>query len=544
MADHETDVVVPTHEDPFVRATSGALGGPVGRHARLGDRRWWLPIRLLVLFAVIGSTLSWVEKSSCATHGYAHEYQYTRLCYTDVLALWYGEHLDEGRIPIIQNETPTPNAAGVVSHKYVEYPVGIGALMAAAMFPVRAFVPSGPSPTQQAAIDKAARDKALGYDKGTTAQSDQYAIDQYLADRATAQYQSRQARYFFDLTSLYLVICAVFVVVLTGLAAGRRRIWDAAMVGLCPVMVLNGMVNWDLAAVALTAGAVVAWARRRTGLAGVLLGLGVATKFYPVFLLVPYLALSLRAGRLRSWLRLLTAGVVTWLVVDVPFMIINPAGFWRFYTFNKERGTEYNSLFYSWEYFVRHQQPLSTGVLNGVSDFLLLMALAAIFVLILLVRRRPRVGQVLFLTAFAFVITNKVYSPQYALWLLPFVVLARPRWRYFLVWQMSEIVLFVTLYSHLVFVDKSGTKGIGYAWFFGLGLLPRDLILAGLAGLVIYEMVHPDADVVRAGGDDDPAGGVLDGAPDALFLPSAADAVAEDEPWGTEVLTPRLAAGP
>jgi uncharacterized membrane protein len=527
VTDGASDYVVPTHEDPFVRAASDAIGGPVGRHALLGERRWWLPIRLLVLFAVIGSTLGWAEKSSCATHGYAHEYQYTRLCYTDVLALWYDEHLNEGRIPIVQNETPTPDANGVVSHKYVEYPVGIGVLMAAAMYPVRAFVPSGPSPSQQAAIDAFAQDKARGFDKGTSAESDQYAIDQYLANKATTEYQGRQARYFFDLTALYLLICAIFVVVLTGLAAGRRRIWDAAMVGLCPVLVLNGMVNWDLAAVALTAGAVLAWSRRRTKLAGALLGLAVATKFYPVFLLVPYLALCLRAGQFRAWLKLLGAGIVAWLIVDVPVMIINPAGFWRFYTFNKERGTEYNSLFYSWEYFVRHQQPLSTGVLNGFSDFLLLMALAAIFVLILLLRRRPRLGQVAFLTALAFVLTNKVYSPQYALWLLPFVVLARPRWRYFLVWQMSEIVLFVTLYAHLVFADTSGAKGIAYGWFFGVGLLPRDLILLGLAGLVIYEMVHPEADIVRAGGVDDPAGGVLDGAPDVLFLPPPDD---ESEP--------------
>lgn len=536
MADRVTDPVVPTHEDPFVRATSDAVGGPVGRHALLGERRWWLPIRLLVLFAVIGSTLGWMEKSSCATHGYSHEYQYTRLCYTDVLALWYDEHLNEGRIPIVQNETPTPAANGVVSHKYVEYPVGIGFLMAAAMFPVRAFVPSGPSASQQAAIDRFAQDTARGFDKGTSAETDQYAIDQYLANKATTEYQGRQARYFFDLTAIYLLVCAIFVVVLTGLAAGRRRIWDAAMVGLCPVLVLNGMVNWDLAAVALTAGAVLAWSRRRTRLAGALLGLAVATKFYPVFLLVPYLALCLRAGRLRSWLKLLAAAVLAWLIVDVPVMIINPAGFWRFYTFNQERGTEYNSLFYSWEYFVRHQRPLSTGVLNGVSDFLLLMALAAIFVLILLLRRRPRIGQVALLTALAFVLTSKVYSPQYALWLLPFVVLARPRWRYFLVWQMSELVLFVTLYSHLVFADTSGAKGIAYGWFFGLGLLPRDLILLGLAALVIYEMVHPEADVVRAGGVDDPAGGVLDGAPDVLFIPPEAQGASAADVDGAEVL--------
>ena len=509
--------VLPTHDDPFVRATSGALGGPVGRHARLGERRYWLPIRLLVLFAVVGGTLSWVTKSSCATHGYEHEYQYTRLCYTDVLALWYDEHLNEGRVPILDNETPQPDAQGVVSHKYVEYPVIIGALMDAAMFPVRAWVPSGPSPAQQAALDRFAQDQAQGLSASNPGPNDRYAIDQLRANQASADYQSRQARYFFDLTAAYLVIFAVVAVVLTGLTAGRR-IWDAAMIGLSPVLVLNGVVNWDLAAVALTAAAIFAWSRRRPALAGVLLGLGTATKLYPVLLLVPLLALCVRAGAVRSWLRALAGAAVAWLVVDVPFMVASPAGFWRFYTFNRERGTEYNSLFYAWQYFVNGQRSLSTGVLNGVSGFLLLVALAAIFVLILLVRRRPRLGQVAFLTVFAFVITNKVYSPQYALWLLPLVVLARPRWRYFLVWQMSELILFVTLYQHLVFVDKGGAKGIGYAWFFGMGLLPRDLVLLGLVGLVVYEILHPDADVVRAAGDDDPAGGVLDGAPDALAL--------------------------
>ena len=35
-------------------------------------------------------------------------------------------------------------------------------------------------------------------------------------------------------------------------------------------------------------------------------------------------------------------------------------------------------------------------------------------------------GAVLVVAAFA--ITNKVYSPQYVLWLLPLAAMARPRW--------------------------------------------------------------------------------------------------------------------
>ena len=44
-----------------------------------------------------------------------------------------------------------------------------------------------------------------------------------------------------------------------------------------------------------------AWAGRRGVLAGILFGLAVATKFYPVVLLGPLFLLCLRAGRLRAF---------------------------------------------------------------------------------------------------------------------------------------------------------------------------------------------------------------------------------------------------
>ena len=46
----------------------------------------------------------------------------------------------------------------------------------------------------------------------------------------------------------------------------------------------------------------------------------------------------------------------------------------------------------------------------------------------------------------AFLLTTKVWSPQYSLWLVPLLALARPRWRLALVWQFVEIaVWFATL---------------------------------------------------------------------------------------------------
>ena len=51
-----------------------------------------------------------------------------------------------------------------------------------------------------------------------------------------------------------------------------------------------------------------------------------------------------------------------------------------------------------------------------------------------------------------------------------------------------------------------------------VALLARFLTVLLLAVLVVRDILRPSGDPVRAGGDDDPAGGVLDDAPDAFRL--------------------------
>ena len=68
---------------------------------------------------------------------------------------------------------------------------------------------------------------------------------------------------------------------------------------LSPALLLTGLINWDLLAVALVAGALWAWSRDRPVLTGVLIGLGTATKLYPLFLLGPVLVVAWRRRRLR-----------------------------------------------------------------------------------------------------------------------------------------------------------------------------------------------------------------------------------------------------
>ena len=107
-----------------------------------------------------------------------------------------------------------------------------------------------------------------------------------------------------------------------------------------------------------------------------------------------------------------------------------------------------------------------------------------------------------------------MWSPQYSLWLVPLLALARPRWRLALVWQFVEIaVWFVTLTLLLGLDPNQSAHGIGYGWLMLL-IAVRDVLLLALAALIVRDIWRPELDVVRAGGVDDPGGGVFDGAHD------------------------------
>ena len=74
------------------------------------------------------------------------------------------------------------------------------------------------------------------------------------------------------------------------------------MVALAPGIVLAGTINWDMWAVGLLALGMYFFSRERLVLAGVLIGLGTATKLYPVLILGAILLLALRTGRSgHSW---------------------------------------------------------------------------------------------------------------------------------------------------------------------------------------------------------------------------------------------------
>jgi len=416
---------------------------------------------VLVTASLLGCVLALANKWSCragAWNGYLTQFQ--AHCYTDIYPLYYGEGLSTGKVPY----TGHP----------VEYPVLIGGAMQLVAWIVRPI-------------------------------SDPFV----------------RGREFFDVTIVLLTIFAIAGVLATAYLAGWSRRWTALGVALAPGLILGAFINWDLIAMGLVMLGLAAWAARRGVLAGVLIGLAVATKFYPVLFLGPLLLLCLRAGRMREFWVTAGSAAVAWLAVNLPVLIVAPSGWARFYRLSETRTADWGSI---WYFFQTEHWPLlgmtSVGHLNVLSGLVFLAACVGIGLLILAAPRRPRVAQVVFLTLAAFLMFNKVWSPQYVVWLAPLVVLARPRFGAYAAWQLAEVGYFFAIWAYLITVSVSGlgqVGGISSGLYFA-ALLARFLTVLVLCGLVIREVLQPAHDVVRAGGGDDPAGGVLSGAPDRFVL--------------------------
>jgi uncharacterized membrane protein len=299
------------------------------------------------------------------------------------------------------------------------------------------------------------------------------------------------------------------------------------LIAAAPVLPLAATINWDLLAIGFVGAMIWAWATGRPVLAGVFIGLGAATKLYPVFFLGPLLVLCLRERRMAPWLQAFAAALAAWLAVNLPIYLWSPDAYLWFWEFNSQRGPDFGSL---WLVASNYGHTASPDTINTTTWIFFGMSCVAVAILGLLAPRRPRVVQLMFLVVVAFLLVNKVYSPQYVLWLLPFAALARPRWRDMLIWQSTEIFYFFAIWMHIGnFFVPSGAED----WAYALAVVLRISGQLYLVVLVVRDVLFPWHDPVRADGlSDDPLGGILDEGIDAeahapahLRAPTAASAV-------------------
>ncbi|WP_193045331.1 glycosyltransferase family 87 protein [Mycolicibacterium baixiangningiae] len=487
---------LPSRTDRIGAALADTIGGSVGRHALIGRQRVMTPLRVMLVLAVVFLALGYSTKAACLqTTGtgsadqrvanWENNRAYYELCYSDTVPLYTAELLNQGKFPYKSSWIETDSSGepritydGETAVRYMEYPVLTGLYQYVSMALAKTY----------SAVTRAVSVPVVA-----------------------------EVVMFFNIAAFGLALAWLATVWATAMLAGRR-VWDAALVAASPLVIFQIFTNFDALATAFAVGAMLAWARRRPVLAGALIGLGVAAKLFPVLLLVPLVLLAVRTGRLREVAKTAATALAAWLVVNLPIMALFPRGWSEFFRLNTRRGDDMDSLynvvksFTGWRGFdtdLGFWQPPT--ILNTVTAVLFASCCIAIGFIALTARQRPRVAQLAFLVVAAFLLTNKVWSPQFSLWLVPLAVLALPHRRILLVWMTIDALVWV---PRMLYLYGEANRGLPEQWFTATVLL-RDIAVIVLCALVIRQIYRPELDLVRWGGRvDDPAGGVFDGAPD------------------------------
>jgi len=429
---------IPTHDDPVIGANAELIGGPMGKYS--SGNRWWTPLRVIVILTALGYAVGYWLDSACRSTSWASPERYEHLCYTDIHPFFSLKGFSEGIFPYLGNAKP---------EQLVDAPVLVGLFMEISA-------------------------RITSVINGIWPSDD-------------------QAVQFYNVTVVLLFIVLLIVVIAT-LKTASNRPWDAAMIALAPMMILAATISWDLIALAFVALAFWMQSKHKNVFTGIFLGLALCSASYPIAVVIAFVVIGLRSEDWNRIANLIGVTALTWLVINIPFAIANYDGWVLIYRHVVESGAELGSV---WFALIQLGGPtLSTSLLNAASVLVFLAAVAVIAAITVRALTTPRLAQVAFLLVAAFALTAKGFSPQFSLWLIPLAVLARPRWRDFLIWQACEVTYFIAVWWFLAGYNVEGAKGLTPQWY-AVAIFVHIVGTLYFAYRVIQDMNTPQTDIVR-----------------------------------------------
>jgi uncharacterized membrane protein len=289
---------------------------------------------------------------------------------------------------------------------------------------------------------------------------------------------------------------------LVRLGVSTSRLWAAVLLFALSPLALGPIAlnTYDAWPALLTVAALSLLLAGRDLAAFALLGAAFAAKVYPVVLIPPAAIFVWRTrGRVIA-LRALAAATVVAALFIVPFLVLSPHGLAESFRAQAARSLQVESLggsllavadrtgLYSATVVHRTGHAISYDLVGSLPETLAVLssiaqALAVVSVAWLYLRGRddPRRLTFAFAAAIAgFLAFTRFFSPQYFVWLVPFVLLLEPD-----AWILAAAALVL---AQLWFFHYSDVFALGgYVWL----VLIRDLLVAALFVLALIGLRRP-----------------------------------------------------
>jgi len=248
---------------------------------------------------------------------------------------------------------------------------------------------------------------------------------------------------FFDLNVLFLTLMFfISALILKQLSPKYLYLFLAS-----PAVIASLFINWDLIAVVSALLTVYFFEKKKYEESAIALGVSIATKFFPIVMLLPIAIIFYRRKQIKQLSIYLFTTTILWLAINLPIAILYFDGWWRFFKLNIDRGADFGSIWYGLSLL-----NINSSNLDLVYPLLSIALFIALAIYLLKLDKIPNLAQVNFFALVIFTTFGKVYSPQYVLWLTPFAVIAITNSRQqisFWFWQITEIIYHLAIWQYL-----------------------------------------------------------------------------------------------
>ncbi|MFZ8871541.1 MAG: glycosyltransferase family 87 protein [Candidatus Nanopelagicaceae bacterium] len=298
-------------------------------------------------------------------------------------------------------------------------------------------------------------------------------------------------RAYFDINALLIALVFIF----SAWLLWRIKPEFAALLSFSPAVIGSLYINWDIWAIAAALVAIYLFQKQRFDLSALALGISIATKFFPIVLLLPVILYF--KTEITKTIRYIALTSIAWIAINLPIALTNFDGWSRFYKMNVERSSDLGSIWYALQL---------RDITFGNSTFLsvILVLLAALAIANIANQSKANTFETFsitsFLTVAAFVTISKVYSPQYIIWLTPLALIAMRRKEErsaFWIWQGGEALYHLAIWQYLA--SYTGAKFGLPEGLYALSIFIRVATLAWFARALIHSSRSADFSMSEGG---------------------------------------------
>jgi len=266
-------------------------------------------------------------------------------------------------------------------------------------------------------------------------------------------------RTFFDINALIiLVLFFISAIIVRKISPTYQYLFPLA-----PAVIASLFINWDMWAVVSTLLAIYYFDKKKYEASGIWLGISIATKFFPIVLLLPIAIIFYRSSQIQLFYRYLFTTAIFWGAINIPIALTHFDGWWRFFKLNLERGADFGSIWYALSLL-----DIKIPHLDLIYPLLSIVLFVGLAIYLLKLPSTPNLAAIALFALVIFTTAGKVYSPQYILWLTPLAVIALQNSKQvitFWFWQATEITYHLAIWQYLaLFSDAQfGLPAGGYA---------------------------------------------------------------------------------